>query len=549
MRTRQESTPEKLRGGFYTPPALVDFCISRIAHYLVPGSRVLEPSIGDGAFLQGLTRMRGDTRVESVLGIEPFDIEAGKARRTLHDSSLTGDVITESAVSWAASTDQQFDIAVGNPPFVRYQFVSPADKRSAALLAERLNTTFGGVSNLWIPVLLGALSRVVPGGAFSFIVPTECFTGLSARAVRSWLMANSEGLRFDFFAPGSFPDVLQEVAVMSGVRGSNCHSIEIAEHDLDGVPRCWTHVTAQDATNWTQYLLPPDHLKALQEAISSPRIVQLGSIAHFGVSTVTGANDYFTAETATVEEFDLQSWALPLLPRLRHAQGLSFRVDDHGALASSDGRAWLLDFSRGLAPTRRKVPRSYIELGEASGLPERYKCRIRDPWYEVPCVPPGHLLLSKRSHRFPRVIVNEAAAFTTDTIYQGRLLAPDSYSPRAFTAGFHNSLTMLTSELEGRSFGGGVLELVPSEIARLQVPYLPSLEDSFPELDRVSEASHPEELIERTDALLTARGVFETDVLQVLSEARNMLLARRLGRNRRAALVPTESADAVAVAA
>ena len=38
--------------------------------------------------------------------------------------------------------------------------------------------------------------------------------------------------------------------------------------------------------------------------------------------------------------------------------------------------------------------------------------------------------------------------------------------------GFVNSLTALSAELEGRHYGGGVLELVPSEIERLLVPVM-----------------------------------------------------------------------------
>ena len=72
----------------------------------------------------------------------------------------------------------------------------------------------------------------------------------------------------------------------------------------------------------------------------------------------------------------------------------------------------------------------------------------------------GSLLLSKRSHRYPRMIVNQAGAYTTDTIYRGKAGAWRRVSARALSAGFHNSLTLLSAELEGRSFGGGVLELV-----------------------------------------------------------------------------------------
>src|SRR5690606_24726385 len=95
--------------------------------------------------------------------------------------------------------DSAHDIAVGNPPFVRFQFVSAQDKQHAADFGERIDTPFRGVSNLWIPVFLRALTNLREGGAFSFIVPAECFTGLSGRTVRTWLGRHAEQLRVDLF--------------------------------------------------------------------------------------------------------------------------------------------------------------------------------------------------------------------------------------------------------------------------------------------------------------------------------------------------------------
>src|SRR5215216_4686195 len=111
MKTRQEVTANKLRGGFYTPPDLVDFCLDRISSHLSPATRVLEPSIGDGAFIRGLAR-RGGTPA-TVLGLEPFEFEAERARQSLVQASLSGDVIVESAVRWAAQSNELFDAAFG----------------------------------------------------------------------------------------------------------------------------------------------------------------------------------------------------------------------------------------------------------------------------------------------------------------------------------------------------------------------------------------------------------------------------------------------------
>jgi len=55
VKTRAEVTPEKLRGGFYTPPPLVSACLERVRERLPEGElRLLEPSAGDGAFVLSL---------------------------------------------------------------------------------------------------------------------------------------------------------------------------------------------------------------------------------------------------------------------------------------------------------------------------------------------------------------------------------------------------------------------------------------------------------------------------------------------------------------
>ena len=72
----------------------------------------------------------------------------------------------------------------------------------------------------------------------------------------------------------------------------------------------------------------------------------------------------------------------------------------------------------------------------------------------------------KRSHNVPRLILNKAGAYTTDTAYRIR----SEIAPDRLVASFLNPLTALSAELEGRHYGGGVLELVPSEIEKLLVP-------------------------------------------------------------------------------
>lgn len=536
MKTRVEVTADKLRGGFYTPPPMVRTCLERIASLTPSGSplRILEPSVGDGAFLRGLAEPTWRRRVSRVFAIEPLEIEAERSRHALVAAGLAGDVAATSAIRWAAECEDEYDVAIGNPPFVRYQFIAPADQRAIIDLGQKLEIQFRGVGNLWIPVLLGALSRLRTGGAFAFVVPTECLTGCSAAVVRQWLIDECAAIRFDLFPAGSFPEVLQEVAILSGIREPRERGVvqlEIVEHDA--AARRWTY-RVPDAGVWTKYLLDPPHLAALEEGQQLPGAQPLGTLVAFEVSIVTGANDFFSVDDGTLAQHELEPWAIPLLPRTRHAPGLVFTSEDWETARLAGTKAWLLSFDSARPdPLAHAGPAEYLRGGEELALHERYKCRIREPWFRIPGIVRGELLMSKRSHLWPRVVVNEAGAYTTDTIYRGRLLTAER-DARDVAAAFHNSLTLLTAELEGRSFGGGVLELVPSEISRLTALVPAGIGKALAKLDSVTR-TEPTALVAETDAQLIKAHVLPAELVPLLREARELLAERRFERNRRAA--------------
>jgi adenine-specific DNA-methyltransferase len=540
LRVRDEVTSEKLRGGFYSPGPLVTACFDRAAQLLGDRSSLalLEPSAGDGAFLRGLADHPLRHRVASIDAIELIPEEAAKCRAVLGSLDARGQVVEGSFLTWAIG-QSGYDMAVGNPPFVRYQFVSAEDQLALPALEKQLGISFAGVSNLWIPILLGSLGALRPGGAFAFIVPSECFTGISARTVRTWLAANTEELRVDLFPAGSFPSVLQEIVVLSGRRGevlATTGLLEVWEHFSDGRAIEWT-VTLDDEPTWTRHLLEPEHADALAAASKLAGVKRLGEIARFEVAAVTGANDFFCIDQSTVNDYELSDWVVPLLPRIRHAPGLVYDKSDQERTVNSGAKAFLLDFSLAKPdPSVRMGPGLYLGLGTAAKIHERYKTRIREPWYRVPGIRPGDMLLSKRSHRFPRVVLNEATVVTTDTIYRGTMRADYLGRERDLTASFHNSLTLLTAEVEGRSFGGGVLELVPSEIARLSVPMPSGFGAHLTALDararKVALANDGEGVVDLTDSLLLKAGMGLTrELLATLRDARMALVRRRFDRN------------------
>ena len=112
---------QKLRGGFYTPDAVVDACLERVSLLLNgnPEVRVLEPSAGDGAFVRGLARTRGLVRRSHMTCVESLDAEAQACREELERTRVAGEVITDSFFHWLRGQRGPFNVTIGSPLFIR----------------------------------------------------------------------------------------------------------------------------------------------------------------------------------------------------------------------------------------------------------------------------------------------------------------------------------------------------------------------------------------------------------------------------------------------
>ena len=403
---------------------------------------------------------------------------------------------------------------------------------------SELGLTLRGVANLWLPFALGGLHLLRPGGAFALVLPSELFCTQSAGVFRATVVDRCEAIRVDLFPRDTFPDILQDIVVVSG-RWTGARvgrrAVMFAEHRADEIVE-WRHCVPATADAWLRYLLTHEEFDAFQQAAALPGIVSLGDVARLEVSTVTGANPFFTVNDDTLRQYDLSPWARPLLARTADCPGLVFTRADHEQARCAGRPVWLLDFAADRPdPRRRRGPHAYLELGERQSLPARYKCRIRDPWYRVPHIRAGELLLSKRAHRGHRLLLNTADALTTDTIYRGPICGPARGRSADLVAGFQNTLTLLSTEIEGRTYGGGVLELVPSEIARLRVPLVP-LAERLKEFDALSRQSGgqrdpADRVAQAVDNALTHLIPGYGDLLPRLRAARRQLLHRRLDRH------------------
>ena len=103
---------------------------------------------------------------------------------------------------------------------------------------------------------------------------------------------------------------------------------------------------------------------------------------------------------------------------------------------------------------------------------------------------------------------------------------------RGICYSFYNSLTLLMSEIEGRFYGGGVLELTPSEFRRLPIYYTEPTDAEFAAFCHAEIWSDPIALARRGDQVLFEKHSFKKRELQAFHKAWQILRRHLLRHGR-----------------
>ncbi|WP_181963435.1 Eco57I restriction-modification methylase domain-containing protein, partial [Klebsiella pneumoniae] len=71
-------------------------------------------------------------------------------------------------LEWAKVAIQKkntsFDAIIGNPPFIRYQFLEKDFQENTEAIFKLLDLKFTKHTNAWVPFILSGVSLLIPGG-------------------------------------------------------------------------------------------------------------------------------------------------------------------------------------------------------------------------------------------------------------------------------------------------------------------------------------------------------------------------------------------------
>lgn len=545
---------KKLKGSFYTPKILSDFLMSYIIEkYLTKYDlAILEPSCGDGQFISSFFSSL-DIGKLNKLEIDLIDIDVDelfKASKNIpNDRRVSINSVCDDYLKQFIDHRKKYDLIFGNPPYIRKKNMKKTQIEVCETVHEIAKKTSkhinskAKINNIWTAFVEAAIFSIKEEGIICLVIPAEIMQVNYAEEIRTLIQNEFDKVEIFAFNELIFEGIQQDVVAIIGVKGitkKSEHGFSFyqvnALSDLKEPRFTEKHSNIHRTTldKWTNYILSDDDLNFVEKL--KDKYYSINNYCDkISAGIVTAANDYFIISPSDVIKKNLHNnkeVIKPILPKGSAVPNLiNFTEEDLSLLLNSDKRVNFIHFPD--IPFN-EVPenlRNYILEGEKNNskkgeLDKRFKMTKRKYWYHVPNTWISESLFIKRCDEYPKIILNSAGVHATDSFY--RIVPKPNFKMKNIIFSFYNSLTMALAELEGRFYGGGVLELTPNEFKNLIIPYNPIVSDEqFLELDKMFRNKESlQNILNYTDNILLKNT--PQHQLNRLREIRIKLVNRRL---------------------
>jgi adenine-specific DNA methylase len=378
------------------------------------------------------------------------------------------------------------------------------------------------------------------------VLPAELLQVTYAAELRGYLARRYRELTIVTFRRLVFDRIEQETVLLLGVRGDGGAAAIVSFLEVGSAEELvWQDVGRAARVpvdldhareKWTQYFLSGRELGLVRDIETSGAFTTLGALADVDVGIVTGRNQFFVLTPSRARSLGVTEQCRPLVGRSAQLGGLVFGDEEWQELADGDARCLLLQLGRTPRECLTKEALAYVEEGERRGYDRGFKCRIRQPtWWDVPSTQRPDAFMLRQVHDGPRIVANGSAATCTDTIHRVRVRQGVD---AAWLAGASmNSVTFAFSEIRGRSYGGGVLELEPNEADGLPFPR-PGTGLPVADLDLCVRRKNAEQVLDEVDRLVVRDAGLDAQELAAIRGIWRKLRDRRLRRSRRSTSAP-----------
>ncbi len=539
-------TDIKRFGRYYTPEAIAQAMVD----WAIRDSNctVLDPSFGGCAFFRASVaalRRLGARRPGRLLHGIDIDPDARAHLSPLLDSGANPDHFgTQDFLETrpCQMSGAPYSVVVGNPPYVRHH-----DLETKFDIRRTLGLDNGGClsarASYWAYFVLHSLDFVATGGRLAMLLPGSFLHAEYAAAVRERLERSFSKVNIILVQQRLFDDAEENsILVLAEGRGCDYKELRFAiANSAQDVARICHSIDKRSkpvpdtrlGKPFLSALISKSALGTYEELRKDSRVIALEAFASIRVGTVTGANALFIISEAEGRRLHVPKRCLrPIIKRATSLHGLSFNCSDHRRLLRGGQAALLLKLTNGKDVSSQLA--ACLRNAEEEGVHQRYKCSIRRKWYRLdePHRPDG--FLQYMSAETPRLVLNVAKVACTNAIHE---LTWKSKVPalerRSVAMSSLSAVFRLSAELEGRSYGGGVLKVEPSEAKNLLLVSIPDgagkIATRYSDIDTLLRADRRLVATELADRLFLREGLsLSKAAVSELNAACDYLKALRL---------------------
>lgn len=478
MKLKENSDYNKLHGIYYTPKEMAS---SLVEQFLVHRkyNNILEPSCGEGIFIDEL--INHNVVFNNICAVEIESEPIKKINRKYSNDERFNVSCVDFFDFYKNHKNKKYDLVLGNPPYIRYQYLTPHQRKDLSDILSLQGMKPNKLINAWVAFTVACSSMINEDGILAFVVPAEILQVVYAKELRFFLSKVFNEINIVAFDQLTFKEIDQEVVLLvcckskekKGLRIVQVKDVsELKKANLNDYP---FQKLGNDTDKWTKYFNKNDDVALIENIKNNKNFQKLSDVALINVGITTGNNGYFSINKDINEKYRLQDFCIPLLGKSCQIKSLFFTRKDLENNYQKGKKSYLLVID---AQDRKYLPKNvidYIEYGEHTGANIGYKCSIRDYWYSIPSVWIPDAFFSRRNNECAKLVLNKCGAVSTDTMHRLKFL--NNTKPEQIILSYYNSVSFAFAEISGRSYGGGVLEILPSEVGNIYIPIVSKMSE------------------------------------------------------------------------
>lgn len=476
---------KKLLGAFYTPSEatkiLCDWAIQSSTDL------ILEPSFGGCGFIEAsferLTSLGCTLPVDNVFGCDIDEVAFEHLSTLIGPISVTDKFIYADFLKLNGTSflEKKFDVIIGNPPYISNHNMSDEQKNAASEAIKAGGLTVDKKASLWAYFILHSLSFLKENARMAWILPASFLNADYSKNIKEvvfnrfnniLILSLGERLFLSEGADESTVILLCDKYSPDTIDGSVSYSYASSLQELNTILMQWRKgaLASFDCQIRPSLALIGNEATQYYNLVKNNKnTVKLGSLANILIGIVTGANHFFVINKSKAHLNNLLSeYLTPIFSKFNMTNGIILDDSTIDIAIEQDQKCLLVDTSKVISIDGRLS--DYLETFPADDIMLNQTFRKRTIWHRPDDGRLPDAFLPYMIHNGPRLVLNEANITSTNTIHRVFFNSDISDSQsKLITISILSTFSQLSAEIEGRTYGSGVLKLEPKEAKNILI--------------------------------------------------------------------------------